>query len=133
MRFIRFTLTRRHPDSGAEDGTFSLAYELRDSPDVETADRYLLAETLGWFEKNLPTPTRFNRTKSKGFDRRKTRGIAWFKDTASEHLSRMHQIKRVLENYGHSVVMLSEARVGYVTHEDAVQVVAEPFSDTQTG
>lgn len=29
--------------------------------------------------------------------------------------------------------MLSTARVGYVIHEDAFQVVAEPFSDTQTG
>jgi len=131
--FIRFALARRHPDSGVEDGTFSLAYELKDSPYVEAADRIQLAETLAWFEKNLETPTRFNRTKSKGFYRRKTRGIAWFKDTATEHLTRMHQIKGVLENYGHSVVMLSEARVGYVTYEDTVQVVAEPFSDTQTG
>jgi hypothetical protein len=133
MGFIRFVLARRHPASGVEDGTFGLAYELRDSPRVEAAGRTLLAETLAWFEKNLETPTRFNRTKSKGFYRRKTRGIAWFKDTASEHLSRMQQIKSVLENYGHSVVMLSEARIGYVTYEDAVQVVAEPFSDTQTG
>ena len=131
--FIRFVLTRRHPDSGVEDGTFSLAYELKDSPHVDAADRNQLAEALAWFEKNLETPTRFNRTKSKGFYRRKTRGIAWFKDTATEHLARMHQIKGVLENYGHSVVMLSEARVGYVTYEDTVQVVAEPFSDTQTG
>jgi len=131
--FIRFVLARRHPDSGVEDGTFSLAYELKDSPHVEGADRNQLTETLAWFEKNLETPTRFNRTKSKGFYRRKTRGIAWFKDTATEHLARMHQIKGVLENYGHSVVMLSEARVGYVTYEDTVQVVAEPFSDTQTG
>ena len=131
--FIRFVLARRHPDSGVEDGTFSLAYELKDSLHVEAADRNQLAETLAWFEKNLETPTRFNRTKSKGFYRRKTRGIAWFKDTATEHLARMHQIKGVLENYGHSVVMLSEARVGYVTYEDTVQVVAEPFSDTQTG
>jgi len=110
--FIRFALARRHPDSGVEDGTFSLAYELKDSPYVEAADRNQLAETLAWFEKNLETPTRFNRTKSKGFYRRKTRGIAWFKDTATEHLARMHQIKGVLEDYGHSVVMLSEARVG---------------------
>jgi len=29
--------------------------------------------------------------------------------------------------------MLSETRVGYVIHEDAFQVVAEPFSDTRTG
>jgi hypothetical protein len=33
---------------------------------------------------------------------------------------------------GHSVMMLSETRVGYVIHDDAYQVVAEPFSDTQT-
>jgi hypothetical protein len=133
MRFIRFVLARLHPDSGVEDGTFRLAYELRDSSHVEAADRDLLAENLAWFEKNLETPTRFNRTKSKGFYRRKTRGIAWFKDTATEHLARMQQIKVVLERYGHSVVMLSESRVGYVVYDDDFQVVAEPFSDTQTG
>jgi hypothetical protein len=58
---------------------------------------------------------------------------AWFKDTATEHLARMHQIKGILERYGHSVVMLSETRVGYVVYDDAYQVVAEPFTDTQTG
>src|SRR5262245_48607975 len=108
MRFIRFVLARRHEDSGVEDGAFGLAYELRDSGDLDAADRELLAETLSWFEKNLETPTRFNRTKSKGFYRRTTRGIAWFKDTATEHLAHMHQIKAVLERYGHAVVMLSE-------------------------
>jgi hypothetical protein len=132
VRFVRFVLARRHPDSGVEIGTFSLAYALRDSPDVEAAERTLLAETLVWFEKNLETPTRFNRTRSKGFYRRRTRGIAWFKDSATEHLARMHDLKGVLENYGHPVVMLSEGRVGYVTYEDEFQVVAEPFSDTQT-
>ena len=133
MRFIRFVLAQRHPDSGIEDGTFRLAYELRDSAHVEAADRSTLTENLTWFEKNLETPARFNRTKSKGFYRRNTRGIAWFKDGATEHLSRMHQIKTVLEQYGHPVRMLSEPRVGYVIYEDAFQVVAEPFSDTTTG
>ena len=133
MRFIRFVLARRHPESGVEDGTFRLAYELRESPDVREVDREILAANLTWFEKNLETPTRFNRTKSKGFYRRTTRGIAWFKDTASDHLARMHQIKGVLERYGHSVMMLSETRVGYVVYDDAFQVVAEPFSETQTG
>ena len=97
MRFIRFALARRHADSGVEDGAFGLAYELRDSRDIDAADRELLAETLRWFEKNLETPARFNRTRSKGFYRRATRAIAWFKDTATEHLTRMHQITAVLE------------------------------------
>ena len=133
MRYIRFVLARRHRDSEVQDGLFGLAYELRNSSDLATGDRELLAETLTWFGKNLETPTRFNRTKSKGFYRRKTRGIAWFKDTATEHLARMHEIKGVLERYGHSVTLLSETRVGYIVHEDAHQVVAEPFSDTLTG
>jgi hypothetical protein len=55
MRFIRFVLARRHPESGVDDGTFSLAYELRDSPQVEAPYRDLLAENLAWFEKNLET------------------------------------------------------------------------------
>ena len=132
MRFIRFVRARRNPDSGVEDGIFTLAYELRDSASVDLADREVLSENLAWFEEHLETPTRFNRTTSKGFYRRKTRGIAWFKDTATEHLARMHKIKAVLERHGHVVVMLSELKVGYVVHDDAFQVIAEPFSDTQT-
>ena len=45
----------------------------------------------------------------------------------------MHQIKVVLENDGHSVVMLSKSRVGYVIYDDEFQVVAEPFLDTHSG
>ena len=45
----------------------------------------------------------------------------------------MHEIKAVLERYGHSVVMVSELRIGYVVYDDRFQVVAEPFWDTQTG
>lgn len=65
----------------------STSFESR--PDVKEVDREILAANLTRFEKNLETPTRFNRTKSKGFYRRTTRGIAWFKDTASDHLARM--------------------------------------------
>jgi hypothetical protein len=133
VRFIRFVLGRRDQDSGIEEGLFRLAYELRDSALVEPTDRESLAETLVWFDQNLDTPDRFNRTRSKGFYRRKARGIAWFKDTATEHLTRMHGIKKILEQYGHPVVMLSEARVGYLVYEDPFQVIAEPFSGTRTG
>jgi hypothetical protein len=65
---------------------FSLPHDLRDSPHDEAADRALLTDTLAWFDKNLETPARSNRTKSEGFYRRKTRVIAWFKDTSTEHL-----------------------------------------------
>src|SRR5262245_59423554 len=63
----------------------------------------------------------------------KTKGIAWFRDDAQEHISRMHEIKRVLEAHGHVVHVLTEDRIGYVVYEDAAQVIAEPFADTRTG
>ena len=131
--FVRFVLTTRHHESGVEEGLFRTAYRLRDSSRVEEEDRRTLAELLRWFGDNLATPDRLNRSKSKGFYRRTTRGIAWFKDSATDCLERMHQIKTTLEKYGHPVTMLTEKRIGYVVYEDELQVVAEPFSDTRTG
>ena len=92
-----------------------------------------MTDVLRWFDENLVTPDRFNRSRSKGFYRRMTRGIAWFRDSATDCLSRMHRLKLILEKYGQPVTMLTETRVGYVVYEDELQVVAEPFSDTQTG
>ena len=109
------------------------AYGLRDDPSVPIGDREALAETLLWFETHLETPARFNRTTSKGHYRRQTRGIAWFKDTANEHLAQMYALKVLLERYGHFVEVVKEPRVGYIVWEDAYQVIAEPFTDTRTG
>lgn len=132
MGFLRFVVPEIDADSGAGTGLFRIAYALRDSVDVSEQHRELLNEQLDWFAKHLPTPKRFNRTSSKGYYRRAARGIAWFRDTASEHLSRMHQMKSVAEQHGYSVHMIREDRVGYVVYEDDVQVIAEPFADTQT-
>lgn len=133
MAFLRFILSKRHPDSGVETGLFSLAYRLRDDPSVDPWDQQSLRDCLAWFETHLPTPARFNRSNSKGYYRRTTRGIAWFRDSARECLARMHLVKDVLEAQGHQVTMIREDRVGYIVYEDDFQVVAEPFSETQTG
>ncbi|MEW6269284.1 MAG: hypothetical protein AB1689_08325 [Thermodesulfobacteriota bacterium] len=133
MSYVRFVLAVRDRDSGVDAGVFDTAYALRDDPAVAAADRAALAEMLRWFDLNLATPTRFNRSRSKGYYRRTTRGIAWFRQSASECLSRMHRLKEILEAYGHRVTVLEETRLGYVVYEDPHQVVAEPFADTRTG
>lgn len=133
MAFLRFVVSRRHPESGVQAGLFSVAYKLRDAPDVTAEDRQSLRDELTWFGKHLARPRRFNRSKSKGYERRNTRGIAWFRDSAAECISRMHELRRVLEAYGHPVELIREDRVGYIVYEDDCQVVAEPFSDTRTG
>ncbi len=125
VRFIRFVISHRHLESPAGNGTFRLAYRLRGSSVATAADRSALAEALNWFEGNLGTPAR-PRTASRGCHCRSTRGVSWFKDTAVDHLARMHEIRRVLERYGHQVQMLTEAQIGEVVYEDEYQVVAEP-------
>jgi hypothetical protein len=130
MPFLRFIVTGLHRESGVEDGLFGPAYRLRDDSALGEAERQTLAETLAWFEKNLKTPDRFNRTRSKGYYRRNTKGIAWFRDTARECLSRMHVLKRILESHGRAVTVVHETHVGYVVYEDEQQVVAEPFRES---
>jgi len=132
MGFIRFVFRTANPRSGLAVGLFRLARQLREDSTVDEHDRRVLAEHLEWFTRNLPTPDRFNRSTSKGYYRRATRGIAWFRDTASECASKMHRIKDILEAYGHPVTMIRETRLGYIVYEDEWQVVAEPFSDTRT-
>jgi hypothetical protein len=59
--------------------------------------------------------------------------MSWFRDSATGCLSRMHELKRILEANGHAVTVIREDRIGFVVFEDDYQVVAEPFADTDTG
>jgi hypothetical protein len=131
--FVRFVVAERDPGTGLELGVFQVAARLRDRPDVADIDRALLREILAWFGSNLAEPARFNRTRSKGYERRQTRGIAWFRDTAVEQIAQVRRLCAVLEVYGYHVSVLREQRLGYVVYEDEHQVIAEPFRDTRTG
>jgi hypothetical protein len=131
--FVRFVVAERDSSTGVELGVFQAAYGLRERPDIPEIDRAALRDTLAWFGKNLAEPARFNRTRSKGHERRQTRGIAWFRATAADHIARVQQLRVVLEAHGYHVSMLREERLGYVVYEDEHQVIAEPFADTRTG
>jgi hypothetical protein len=132
VAFLRFIIAQKHPDSDVSEGVFSTAYKLRDSAHITRQERETLNDHLKWFTANLTTPDRFNRSSSKGHYRRRPKGIAWFRDDASEHLSRMYDIKRVLDANAHFVDILRQDRVGYLVYQDEFQVIAEPFADTRT-
>jgi len=129
--FVRFVLLRLHPDTGVKDGVFDTAYELCDGGTLPAHAERELRELLHWFDDNLDQPMRFNRTTSKGYYHRATRGISWFKPTASEQIKGMHRLVAILEEYGHHVTMIKVRNPGYIVYEDDYQVVAEPFSETQ--
>lgn len=133
MAFVRFVISSKNPDSGVADGIFGGVYDLLDRDELSSLERLNLEQNSKWFNSNLQKPARFNRSKSKGYYRRNTRGIAWFRDTASEHIARMHQMKQIVEEHGYTVEVITEDRVGYLVYEDEHQVIAEPFADTRTG
>ena len=127
--FLRFALLRSHPDTGVEEGIFGAAHDLRDSALTSVLDRKSLQDLLSWFEVNLAAPARFNRTSSKGYYRRRTKGVSWLKSTATDHIAKMRELAAILEENGYAVSQITSKRPGYVVFEDDHQVVAEPFRD----
>jgi hypothetical protein len=128
---LRFVLPRSHPDTGVEEGIFGAAHDLCRSTRISIADRQSLEGLLSWFGDNLATPKRFNSSKSKGYYRRRTAGVSWFKPTAVEHITRMRALSAILEKNGYRVSQITTNRPGYVVFEDDHQVVAEPFRGDQ--
>ena len=130
ITFLRFVLLGQHPDSGARDGVFGAAYQLSQSGALTEAQRRELDDLLQWFEEHLDTPTRFNKTRSKGWYRRAPKGLSWLKPTAEAHLERLRSLVAILEDNDLQVYMIKTRNPGYVVYEDDYQVVAEPFKDT---
>ena len=124
---LRFILQRSHPNTGVEEGIFGAAYDLRKGSLISISDREQLDDLLSWFAANLAVPTRLNKSKSKGWYRRRTSGISWLKPSATVHVSKMRALIAILEENGYRVSQITTERPGYVVVEDEHQVVAEPF------
>lgn len=129
--YVRFVLPETTATSGRRRGLFSAAYALQKEIGHDDPDAQSLADALAWLDANLPLPDRFNRSASKGAYRRETAGLSWLKSSAEEAIARMWVLKAILERRGHNVSMITTSRPGYIVHEDALQIVAEPFADTE--
>lgn len=90
-------------------------------------DRY--NNVTDWFNENLQVPTKFSRSSS---SRAENKAISWFKDSAEESISKMREVRDILEVHGIVVYMIRTSRPGYIVYEDEIQIVAEPFADTNT-
>jgi hypothetical protein len=121
-----------HRESLAPIRVIGAAYELLRQDTVSHELRGELEHWIEWFELNLAVPERFNRTKSKGWYRRETRGISWLRASAADHLAAMASLAACIAKCGHPTAEVRTERVGYVVYEDDIQVVAEPFRDTPT-
>lgn len=131
MALLRFIVSRVDPDSESPKGLLSAAYDLAREGVQDPHQQEGLSSLVRWFEANLNTPDRFNTSTSKGYYRRKAKGLSWLKDSATECLEKMHRLKAIAEENGIAVHVIHETRVGYIAYEDDLQVVAEPFASTK--
>ena len=129
IMYLRFEVSELHETSGRGLGVFHAARYLRDDGHLFPYEEAHLEDLIEWFNLHLEKPTRFTASKPPYY-RKKNRAISWFRDSAHEHISRIHEIVTILENHGVTVHMIKADRVGYIVYEDDYQVVAEPFSDT---
>lgn len=127
--YIRFITGEIHDDTAFELGVFQAAFRLRRNGSLPEHDDTRLAELLDWFSVNLKKPKRLTTSKPPYY-RKQNRAISWFKDSATEHISKLREVVAILGQYDIHTEMIQTDRPGYIVYEDNYQVAAEPFSDS---
>lgn len=127
MAFVRFVIRNLDCDSGRRQGLFQALGDLHERGKLSPEEQRTYDETYEWFRKNLRKPRRFTRSSK---PHAKKVALSWFRDTATEHVRRMHDLAEILEAHGIPTEMLRTNRPGYIVYEDRHQVAAEPFGDT---
>jgi hypothetical protein len=118
--YVRFVIGRKDEDSHVEQGVFQAAAHALEWQNITASDADELNELRAWFSENLEKPPSFGRDKLR-------LGICWFKSDATEHISRIWEMVRILERNSIYVKKIRTDKPGYVIYEDEWQLVAEPF------
>jgi hypothetical protein len=125
--YVRFVVSVIDEDSGRRRGVFQAAADLCDSKELSEHDLKALQAVRKWFNVHLDAPARFARSRRRNAA---PKAISWFKSSAIEHVSRMHEMCRILNEHGIATQMITSRRPGYVVFEDEHQIAAVPFGET---
>jgi hypothetical protein len=118
--YVRFVIGRTDEDNHVEQGIFQAAALALEWQQITGSDADALNELRDWFGDNLNRPTSFGRDTLR-------LGICWFKTGATEQISRVWEMVRILERNGIYVKKIRTNKPGYVIYQDEWQLVAEPF------
>lgn len=122
--YARFVIDELDPDSGAPMGVFQAMYRLEGAGALDPYEAARWKKLDAWFTAHLARPGRMARSTRASA---RNQAISWFRATAVEHVSRMHEIAAILAEHGIHARMVQTTRPGYIVYEDAHQVAAEPF------
>ncbi len=107
--YIRFVTAAIDWNSSRRQGVFQAAYDLRDSKEISGDVRAELRALLKWFDVHLKRPKRFawnNRSNAA------PKAISWFKSSATEYVSRMYSICRILNEHDIATEVIMTAGQG---------------------
>ncbi|MEL7025643.1 MAG: hypothetical protein AAGO57_00235 [Pseudomonadota bacterium] len=128
--YLRFITPNPVDGMHSRQGFFDAAWDMVEDASADQFTVSQVKRVLQWYADNLNIPDRFSRTKSAGWYRRDTRGLSWFKPTATDHIRHGFELKSLLDQNGYPIEIIKADRIGYVIYQDEYQVVAEPFADT---
>jgi hypothetical protein len=130
MAFLRFVVQERNRQSGFRYGFLRGAEVIRRRGSLSVHEDQRLSEIFEWFNRRLPVPSKYSRTRNASH--KVSRCLAWFKDSASDHIALAREVAELLRQHDLVVETILTERPGFIVYDDEFQVVAEPFSETPT-
>jgi hypothetical protein len=127
LMFIRFVCGEIDEDSHVSAGLFCAAFDLIHEGKLPDHDYAELAELMRWFRLHLKGP--FEHRLRKPW--RARRSICWFKSDAYEHVKHAWQMMNLVERNDVFIQVIKSKTAGYITYEDAAQVLAQPSADVR--
>ena len=115
--YIRFQTQLRCSNTGRPAGIFVAAGRVEDRTTLPDITRDYLQEILSWFNRNLVAP------RLTGNERR---GLFWFRCGSQTVISRLWELKYLLEEEGVIVSKLRTEQPGMIVYRDEHQVAAVP-------
>ena len=127
MAFVRFVVLHKDEDSAKRQGLFQAIADLDYSGALQSHEQSIRDDVKNWFSNNLEKPRKFSRSSR---PHAKNVALSWFKDSAIEHIRKMHDLAQILRAHDVHVEVIKTDRPGYVVYEDEHQITAEPFGDS---
>jgi hypothetical protein len=121
MKYTKFVALLLEDDDH-ETGFITVAHHLRDEGILEEEMHNELAENLQWIEENLPKRPDFPQDQDD-----LSSPMSWLKESSINHLQKMRNIQRILEENDILVEIFEVDTPGKIIYEDDWQVVALPF------
>lgn len=116
--YIRFVVGTEAESARFQSGLFTEVERLREEGKLQPYQIELVQEIFKFFNDGLPVPP--YSTKSWSIN-----AISWFKDSASDYIDKMWDLKSILEENDFNVRIIKTDKPGMVLYEDDFQVVSQ--------